>query len=140
LAGLLLAVPGAGPASADEAQLELEITGVRNATGTIKVAVFDSAEDYELMRDPVASTSLTAVAGTVTTRIDGLPAGSYAVTIFHDENGNDALDTGRLGIPVEGYGFSNGASGRFGKPSFKKIAIEMDTGPHNESIKLVYYL
>ena len=140
LTATLLMAPGGGVAEGANARLELEITGVRSAQGTIKVAIFDNAEDYETMRNPVASVSLTAVAGTVTGTIAGLPAGSYAMSVFHDENSNDALDTGRLGIPVEGYGFSNGASGRFGKPKFEKIAVEIGDDPHTESIKLLYYL
>ena len=34
-------------------------------------------------------------------------AGNYAVQVMHDENDNNKLDTNFLGIPSEGYGFSN---------------------------------
>ena len=36
-----------------------------------------------------------------------LPPGTYAVQVMHDENENNKLDTNFLGIPTEGYGFSN---------------------------------
>ena len=48
----------------------------------------------------------------------GLPAGKFAVAVFHDENGNDTLDTNLLGIPKEGYAFSENARGFAGPPSF----------------------
>jgi uncharacterized protein (DUF2141 family) len=37
--------------------------------------------------------------------------GEYAISLYHDVNGNNKLDTGLYGIPVEGYGFSNHAKG-----------------------------
>ena len=36
-----------------------------------------------------------------------LPAGNYAVQVMHDENENNKLDTNFMGMPIEGYGFSN---------------------------------
>jgi uncharacterized protein (DUF2141 family) len=36
-----------------------------------------------------------------------LPAGTYAVQVMHDENDNGKLDSKFMGIPTEGYGFSN---------------------------------
>ena len=36
-----------------------------------------------------------------------LPAGKYAVQVMHDENDNGKLDANFMGIPIEGYGFSN---------------------------------
>jgi uncharacterized protein (DUF2141 family) len=48
-----------------------------------------------------------------------VPAGSYAVACFHDENMNGKLDTGMFGIPKEGVCASNGATGFMGPPSFR---------------------
>lgn len=47
-----------------------------------------------------------------------LSAGKYAISGFHDINGNEKLDTNLVGIPDEPYGFSNDARGTFGKPDF----------------------
>ncbi|MGO1118427.1 DUF2141 domain-containing protein [Rhodovibrionaceae bacterium A322] len=52
-----------------------------------------------------------------------LPPGRYAVAAFHDQNGNEELDSNLLGIPTEGYGFSKGASGLAGPPSFEDAAV-----------------
>ena len=51
--------------------------------------------------------------------IDSLASGTYSIRFFHDENSNDKLDVNWLGIPVEGYGFSNNASATFGTPSIE---------------------
>ena len=47
-----------------------------------------------------------------------IPPGRYALAVIHDENMNGKLDTNRLGIPTEGYGFSNDVKGLLGPPSF----------------------
>jgi len=53
----------------------------------------------------------------------GLPPGIYAVSVIHDANDNKKLDTNFLGVPREGYGFSNNAKGTFGPPPFKRAAF-----------------
>ena len=54
-----------------------------------------------------------------------LPAGRYAVSLFHDENGNTRLDANPAGIPTERYGFSRDARGRMGPPAFAEAAIDL---------------
>jgi len=57
--------------------------------------------------------------------IKNLKAGKYAVRYFHDENINGNLDTNLVGIPTEGYGFSNNVTGTFGPPAFEKWLFEI---------------
>jgi uncharacterized protein (DUF2141 family) len=57
--------------------------------------------------------------------IKNLKPGKYSYKYFHDENKNKKLDTGFMGIPKEGYGFSNNASGKFGPPAFKKTVFSI---------------
>ena len=45
-----------------------------------------------------------------------IPFGIYAVAIYHDINSNGKLDRNSLGIPTEGYAFSNNRFGIFGRP------------------------
>lgn len=51
--------------------------------------------------------------------------GRYAVSVYHDENNNQKIDRGWLGIPVEDYGFSNNPSTLFGPPSFARASFEL---------------
>jgi uncharacterized protein (DUF2141 family) len=55
-----------------------------------------------------------------TCSFDPIPAGTYAVACFHDENKNGKCDTGLFGIPTEGTVVSNHAKGFMGPPSFDK--------------------
>ena len=57
--------------------------------------------------------------------INDLKPGKYAFKYFHDENNDEKLNTNFMGIPKEGYGFSNNAKGTFGPPSFDKTVFEV---------------
>jgi uncharacterized protein (DUF2141 family) len=52
-----------------------------------------------------------------------LPPDTYALTVFHDENGDGKFNR-RLGYPLEGYGFSNNVNPRFSAPSFDQCKVE----------------
>lgn len=56
-----------------------------------------------------------------------LPKGTYAISLFHDENSNGKLDLNFLGIPKEDFGFSNNPKIFFGPPSFNKCSFELNS-------------
>src|SRR5581483_9984203 len=57
---------------------------------------------------------------------EDIPPGTYAMAVIHDENMNGKLDTNWLGIPTEGYGFSNDAKALLGAPSFSAASFQYD--------------
>ena len=54
-----------------------------------------------------------AHAGAVVVTVADVPAGRYALMAFADANANGVLDKNMLGVPKEGFGFSNDATRRF---------------------------
>jgi uncharacterized protein (DUF2141 family) len=111
---------------AHAADLTITLKGVHSADGAVFLAVYGSAESF--MKAPQAKTTrrIDASKGDLKIVIHDLPAGKYAIASYHDENGNGKLDTNSLGIPEEGYGFSNDARGTFGPPAFQEAAFEFD--------------
>ena len=59
---------------------------------------------------------------------EGVPAGPFAVSVFHDTDGDRELDSGALGIPSEAYGFSADARSPFGPPKFDEARLELAAG------------
>ncbi|MCS6903961.1 MAG: DUF2141 domain-containing protein [Bacteroidia bacterium] len=57
-----------------------------------------------------------------------LKSGKYAIACFHDENKNNRLDTNFLGLPKEGYGFSNCSSSALHIPSFEECSFKIEEG------------
>lgn len=100
-------------------KLEIEVAGIKNNTGKIMLQLMDSAEK-------TVSEQMSAIKDQkCTILIENLKPGKYAVRYFHDENLNGKMDTNFMGIPTEGYGFSNNAKGKFGPPSFDKWLFEI---------------
>ncbi len=129
---LLLAL--ASPARAGGV-LEVTVTGIRAARGTVLVAVCDAATFLQPTcrykgRAP-------AVAGTVVVRIADVPPGIYAAQAYADENDNGRIDRNLFGIPTEGLGFSNDARMRFGPPAFQDAAFTL--GPSGGGIRLALH-
>lgn len=91
---------------AQAGELTVTISDIRAAKGTIMVAVEKSDAGWNDQEKPVAAQKIAASGKEVVLKFD-LPAGEYAVQVLHDENDNGKMDSNFMGIPVEGYGFSN---------------------------------
>lgn len=104
---LLLSALFAASAAAQAAELTVVLHDVRAQTGLIKIALVDSQAGWDGQAAPVQATGAPPSGGQATFVFKDLKPGAYAVLITHDENGNGQLDTNAMGMPLEGYGFSN---------------------------------
>ncbi len=109
------------------AGLTLQVTDIRNDKGKIIVLVFDDAAAFQSddVNKAVAYQEVNAAQGTLEIDFANLTEGPYAVSLFHDENGDydfNMVD----GYPLEGYGIS-GASGPLDEPDFQKAAVTLGT-------------
>ena len=83
------------------------VTGIKNATGVIRLALCPSGAKFpDCGKQAVRTETWRIDRGQAHITLTGLAPGSYAVSVFHDANSNGKLDT-FAGIPREGYGFSN---------------------------------
>ncbi len=96
--------------------------------GRVVAALFGSPETFDARSGPLRSALLPAAGETLEWRLDDLPPGVYAAVVYQDLDGDGALDRGRLGIPREPYGFSNGARAAFGPPSFDQARFTYGGG------------
>lgn len=108
-------------------KLSVSVEGVKTSNGKISVAVYNRSEGFLKFDKVFKSDSTKAKKGVTLIAIEDLPEGEYALAIFHDENGNDELDTNWLGIPKESIGFSRAKMRTFGPPSFRDCALKIET-------------
>lgn len=123
------------------ADLEVSVAGLRSAEGNVRVALHQRADAAEFPDgDGVAGVFRPAEHDGVRVVFVDLPPGDYAVAVFHDADGDGELGTNILGIPNEGYAFSNGARGLIGPPSFDAAAITVgaDDGVLSIVVKIAY--
>jgi Uncharacterized protein conserved in bacteria len=111
--------------------LDIEITGIRNSKGRIMLQLFD--ENQKVIGHQMGDIDVNKC----NLKFTNLKPGKYAVRYFHDENLSQKLETNALGIPKEGYGYSNNAAGLFGPPSFDKWIFELN-GDRKIQLKPTY--
>jgi uncharacterized protein (DUF2141 family) len=105
--------------------LTVRVNGLSNERGRVAVALFASAEAFPDQKRALAGRVAKIEKGRAAVRFAGLRPGTYAVAVLHDENANAKMDFNFLGMPLEGYGFSNDASAPFGPPSFQAAAFAL---------------
>ncbi len=119
--------------------IHVELTGFRNDKGRAWCALHSSAKDFPKNAGKTAVLrNVAIVSGHAGCDFADVPAGTYAVSVFHDENNNGKLDTNLLGIPREGVGASNDAKGHFGPPKFSNAAFRYSGGLLNLVIRITY--
>lgn len=101
--------------------LTIEITELKNSDGEILLELSDAEKNtikeisQEILNDKCIIT------------IENLSPGEYTFKYFHDANSNKKMDTNFIGMPKEGFGFSNNAMGMFGPPSHRKMLFKIET-------------
>jgi uncharacterized protein (DUF2141 family) len=105
-------------------KLEVTVKNIKEVKGTVRIALYNNEKDF---LEKIVQGKIAKVSGKeVKVVFENLQPGNYAVSVFHDENENEKLDAGFMGIPLEPYGFSNDAKGTFGPPSFEKAMVSID--------------
>lgn len=120
-------------------KLIVQIEGIRESTGEIGVLLFDHATGFP--GDSASSIRhrvVPARTGKVALYFEDLPFGTYAVAVIHDLNGNRRVDTNLLGIPKEGYGFSNNARSLFRAPRFHEAAFAHQGAVAKVQVEMIY--
>ena len=107
--------------------LKVIVHGFKNDRGFAKIGLCNSKETFKKAEEKaILSTTARIVNGRAEYVFPGIPLGNYAVTVYHDENGNGKLDKGFFSNPLELYGFSNNARGILSRPEYEKAAFMLD--------------
>lgn len=114
---------------------QVVVRGVASSRGQVNIAIC-TRETF--MRRCAISRNVPARRGEVSALFARVPAGQYAVTAFHDEDGDGRIGRNAMGIPTEGYGFSRNAMGRQGPPSFADAAVPISASGGRVVINLRY--
>ncbi|MCP3138335.1 DUF2141 domain-containing protein [Pyxidicoccus xibeiensis] len=121
---LLLAAALLLAANVHAATLTLELKGLTQKSGHVFIAVHSSAASFNGKGEPAAVRRVEVTDTKLTITLPDLAPGDYAVSLFHDANGNNKLDTNLIGIPKEGYAFSNNVGAR-GRPAFDEAKFTL---------------
>ena len=111
--------------------LTVTITGLKNNDGKVMIQLMDEH------KKTVKQAMLNIKNKKAEWIVNDISGGRYAIRLFHDENNNQKMDTNFMGIPKEGYAFSNNAKGTFGPPAHEKTLFDCQTNKAID-IEVVY--
>ena len=114
-----------GTVMPNTASLRVSVSQIAQVKGTVKWALYDNENAYEQRTPAVKSGSIPVTGDSLSWDVTGLPAGPYALAIYHDINNNGVLDLNFLGVPKEPYAFSGTSSSKWLPPSFDKAAVQV---------------
>lgn len=135
---LLLGALLSAPAAAGGADLTVTVVGLRSDKGEVRFGLYDRPDRFP-HGDGVIKTGVARIDGGRAVHVfRDLAPGRYAVSVFHDEDGDGKFDRSLIGLPLEGYGFSNDAKVVLSPPSFKEAALTVGDAGGTCVINIVY--
>jgi uncharacterized protein (DUF2141 family) len=116
----------------------LELSGLKDASGNVYVAVYDSESTW--LGKETVMTRTVAIADA----LDGelvrvelqVPMGDYALTAFHDADNDGKLKTNFVGMPKEPMALSNNTMANFGPPKFSDAVFTVGAEPMIQSLTM----
>jgi uncharacterized protein (DUF2141 family) len=133
-----VAPPAASPQTCT---LIAKVVGLRNTKGKVDVLLFRSSAGFpdEPSQAVVDDEHIDPKTLTAQIVFQHVTPGPAAVTVLHDENLNDKLDTNLVGIPREGYGASNNPKKRLRAPTFAEARFSVSRPRETIRIRVMYW-
>jgi uncharacterized protein (DUF2141 family) len=123
---LLLLLPAR---SGNSQTVEVIITGIRSEKGQIVIGVFKDDESFQKEESFMEKRFVKSGISNREMRVQfSLETGIYGLSLLDDENSNGKMEYNFLGIPKEGFGFSDYYHKGIKKPKFDsyKFSINKD--------------
>ncbi len=110
------------------ADITARISGFDGDQGRARFAMFSTERqarfpDKTNLADYVMDAAITGGVATIT--INNVPAGEYAVFVYHDRNSNNILDHKWYGPPMEAFGYSKQFKVKLMPPSFDEVSFQI---------------
>jgi len=119
-------------------RLLVTVTGAKPVVGNVTVTLYGANPAAFLAHRGSIALTRVALASSQAEACFTLSApGAYAVAVYHDANDNHHFDRTLLGLPAEGYGFSNNVVPLL-LPSFASARIAVPPGETRIAIRLIY--
>ena len=114
--------------SAQSGIIKIEIEGIKNTKGIMQIGLYSADADFPDFEKIFKGASPKPNISGVVYSFDNIPAGTYAIALWQDENEDKELNKNMFGAPKEKYGFSNNVFGTFGPPDFKDASFKVEEG------------
>ncbi|WP_269223337.1 DUF2141 domain-containing protein [Flavobacterium sp. IMCC34518] len=110
--------------SAQNVNLTVSVSGLKNNTGMVKVGLYNSEGTF--LKTIYKSITSEIKNNSATITFVGIPKGEYGISTYQDENSNGILDKNIMGIPSEDFACSNNAKGFMGPPAYEDAKFNIN--------------
>jgi uncharacterized protein (DUF2141 family) len=142
LVPLFTLVAAAPTPGAPVAEVGLALSGVRNAKGSVQICLTDRPANFLKCKDDPGALHRTVAAGQSghgRIALGHVRPGTYALLVFHDENGDRKFNM-MLGMPREGFGFSANPAIRMRAPRWEEVRVAIPAGAPTIAVRMRYIL
>lgn len=129
----LASVAALGRPAPQVRRIVVEVRGLRSDRGQVMGALFDDPRRW-VRPGEEAATCRVAIQHRIARCVMQVPAGRYAFAFAHDEDRDGQFDRDFLGIPQEGYGFSNDVRPSLSLPSWHSAAFDVRERPSGRTM------
>lgn len=121
--------------------VEVTISNIRSGKGDIRIGVFKDQKSFddEKAYKNFVFPKQNIQGGTLKISFQIEP-GIYGLAVLDDENSDGKMNYNFLGMPREGFGFSNYDADGFSKPKFNDFKFQVKQGKNFVHIKMRYIL
>lgn len=119
--------------------LNVSAEGLRNGNGLLTIALYPDNSRQFLAKGGTIKNHRVPASAPVTKACIFVPGpGVYAIAVYHDADANRKLNRTGLGLPSEGFGFSNNPSTLAGIPAFRSVRLEVGKPGLTTHIRMRY--
>lgn len=122
-AALLISLSGVQ--AANPAELLIVVDDVRSSEGTLRIEILEVTHD-DKEGELLANLMLPPTVPQTEATLPGLESGRYLARVHHDLDDDGEMATNLVGMPLEPWGVSNDARGRFGPPKVADMIRELE--------------
>jgi len=146
-AGILAATPAVAAAAplncigpVSTTWITISVDGVRNGSGQIAATLYaDDSSRFLVKNGSLYVARAPATIGTTRFCLFLPRPAVYAIAIYHDEDTSGTINRGGLlGIPTEGFGFSNNPPTIASLPAFRSVRLNVSKTNLATTIHLTY--
>lgn len=120
-------------------RISVQVTGVRPAQGEVAVTLYpDDSRRFLAPKGKLLRARVRAQAPATRACFYVAAPAAYAIAVYHDADGDRDFDRNAVGMPAEGFGFSNDAPTKIGLPSFDRVRFRAKAGETALTIAMRY--
>jgi uncharacterized protein (DUF2141 family) len=119
--------------------LTVKVDNLRDRQGQVCFNLFKTSDGFPSDRQKAVKTDCIKISDQpLEIKLNSLPYGNYAISLYHDRNGDRTLNRAAFGMPSEGYGFSNNPSALTGPANFGQSMFILAGRNTNVKVNLFY--